>query len=379
MHRCLHGEQMNEPPATQPSRRTANEPDYAEMMLRYLGPVVAHAVHDDDVTEIYVNPSDRRVRLHSRTLGGIATESVLESARVELFLNAVAAWRGKILNGDAPQIEAELPDAHFRGSRLQGFVPPITSGPCFTIRKPASVVYSLDDLLEQGVLSPAYRDAIRHAVIDRRNILVVGGTNSGKTTLCNAVIHEMALQCPADRLVILEDTVELQCAAVDHLALRTTGDISLAQLVKGALRVSPSRIIVGEVRDHAALDLLDAWATGHPGGCATLHATSAPGALLRLDRLAQRANVPSQVALIAEAIHLIVVIERSTNANTKGVDFRGTQLRDAPSSGGLATRHVVDVNRVSRLTRDNQFVLQRCTSTGGWERVRARVVVQLTR
>jgi len=224
----------------------------------------------------------------------------------------------------------------FRGSRLQGFVPPITPAPTFTIRKPPAVVYSLDDYVTAGVVSPPQRLEFRRAVQAHRNILIAGGTNTGKTTLANALLKEVTDLCPTERLVILEDTVELQCAAADHLALRTGPSATLAQLVKSALRTSPTRIVVGEVRGSEALELLDAWATGHPGGVATVHASSAAGALLRLDRLAQRAHVPSQRALIAEAIHVIAVLE-----------------------GSHARRRVTELVRVNGLDADGHYVLHR--------------------
>jgi type IV secretion system protein VirB11 len=176
-------------------------------------------------------------------------------------------------------------------------------------------------------------------VREHQNILIVGGTNTGKTTLANALLKEVTDLFPTERIVILEDTVELQCLAPDHLALRTTPTVTLAQLVKSALRTSPTRIVVGEVRGSEALDLLDAWATGHPGGVATVHASSAEGALLRLDRLAQRANVPPQRHLVAEAIHLIAVVE-----------------------GSNAGRRVTDLVRVGGLGRDGCYVLQRAAT-----------------
>ena len=228
----------------------------------------------------------------------------------------------------------------FRGSRLQGFVPPITPAPAFTIRKPPAVVYSLDDYLAAGVISRAQRAAFRRAVREHQNILIAGGTNTGKTTLANALLKEITDLFPTERLVILEDTVELQCLAPDHLALRTTPTVTLAQLVKSALRTSPTRIVVGEVRGSEALDLLDAWATGHPGGVATVHASSPQAALLRLDRLAQRANVPPQRHLVAEAIQWIAVLE-----------------------GSHARRQVTDLVRVDGLDRDGHFVLHRPTLT----------------
>ena len=173
------------------------------------------------------------------------------------------------------------------------------------------------------------------AVEERANILVAGGTGSGKTTFANALLQEIAGRFPTDRIVVLEDTVELQCPAADTLALRTSSGLSLADLVKASLRTKPDRIVIGEVRDAAALDLLDAWATGHPGGIATLHATDPLGALHRLDRLAQRANVPPQRELVAEAIDLVVVLQ-----------------------GSHGQRRVRELVRVAGLDRNGQFRIQ---------------------
>jgi type IV secretion system protein TrbB len=312
--------------------------DVGEMLGRYLGPSVVSAFADEDVTEVYVNPQDGAVRVDSRSRGKIATGDHLSPHRIEMFLNAVAATTGATLTRDQPRVQAELPAAVFRGSRLQGFVPPVTSGPTFTIRKPPSVVYSLDEYVDARIISHRERAVLCQAVAEHWNVLVVGGTNSGKTTLVNAVLREITERFPQERLVILEDTVELRCSAPDHLALRTGPSVSLAELVRSTLRTSPDRIIVGEVRGPEALDLLDAWATGHPGGVATVHASTPEGALLRLDRLAQRANVPPQTALIADAIDLIVVIE-----------------------GGNSGRRVSDLVRVTGLAPDGRFVLHRFT------------------
>lgn len=325
-------------------------PDYAEMMARYLGGRVMTAFADDDVTELYVNPQDGAVRVESRRLGKMDTSYRLPRERIEMFLNAVAASHGGRLDAEHPSIQAELPQARFRGARLQGFVAPVTQGPCFTIRKPPAVVYPLESYVEQQRLPAAWRLRLAEAVRARESILVVGGTNTGKTTLANALLREIASARPADRVVILEDTVELQCAAPDHLALRTAPGVTLRDLVKQALRTSPTRIVVGEVRDATALDLLDAWATGHPGGVATLHATTIAGALLRLDRLAQRAGVPSQRALIADAVQLVVLLQNT-------------------SAQGGAARRVTDLVRVSGLTEEGRYVLHRCTERGTWEAV----------
>ena len=318
-----------------PSRiaRTSAE-RYAEIIARYLGPNLSGLFADDDVTEIYVNPQESTVRVDTRSRGKITTGERMPAHRVEMLLNAVAASVGENLTPENPRLQAELPKPVFRGSRLQGFVPPVSTGPSFTIRKPPTVIYSLDDYVASSVISAAHRDELRRAVAEHRSIVIAGGTNTGKTTLANALLQEITQQFPHDRLVLLEDTVELQCAAQDHLALRTNGRVTLADLVRNTLRTSPDRIIVGEVRGAEALDLLDAWATGHPGGVATVHASSADGALLRLDRLAQRANVPPQASLVAEAVGLVVVIE-----------------------GGNARRRVADIARVEGIGLDGRYQL----------------------
>jgi type IV secretion system protein VirB11 len=307
---------------------------YAEIIARYFGPNLSGLFADDDVTEIYVNPQESAVRVDTRSRGKITTGERMPAHRVEMLLNAVAASVGENLTPENPRLQAELPKPVFRGSRLQGFVPPVSTGPSFTIRKPPTVIYSLDDYVAGSVISAAHRDDLRRAVAEHRSIVIAGGTNTGKTTLANALLQEITHQFPHERLVLLEDTVELQCAARDHLALRTNGRVTLADLVRNTLRTSPDRIIVGEVRGAEALDLLDAWATGHPGGIATVHASSPEGALLRLDRLAQRANVPPQAALVAEAVGLVVVIE-----------------------GGNARRRVADIARVDGLGLDGRYQL----------------------
>jgi type IV secretion system protein VirB11 len=269
---------------------------------------LAGALKDDDVTEVYVNPQDHQVRIETRSGGRTEFPCTIESDQVEMFLNAAAARAGVLLRPESPFLETTLPDEFFRRARLQGFVPPVVREPAFTIRKPPALVYGLDEYVKQLRLLPSHRERLRSAVRSHESILVCGATGCGKTTFANAIIHEMAMAWPRERIVILEDTAELQCVAKDHLALRTPAGGALAHLVKATLRANPDRIIVGEVRDEAALDLLDAWSTGHPGGVATIHARTPEGALSRLDRLAQRANVPSQGALIAEAVEWVVVM-----------------------------------------------------------------------
>jgi type IV secretion system protein VirB11 len=149
--------------------------------------------------------------------------------------------------------------------------------------------------------------ALRGAVAARRNILIAGGTSTGKTTLANALLAEGAKT--SDRVVLIEDTRELQCAAPNLVALRTKdGVASLAELVRSSLRLRPDRIPIGEVRGAEALDLLKAWGTGHPGGIGTIHAGTALGALRRLEQLVQEAVAVVPRALIAETLDLIAVL-----------------------------------------------------------------------
>jgi P-type conjugative transfer ATPase TrbB len=307
---------------------------YTEMMMRYLGPRIVDAFRADDITEVYINPNDYRVRYDTRSRGRIDSGLTIDPVRVEMFLNAVATALGETLGGAQPFLEAELPAAGFRGSRLLGFIAPAASGPGFVARKRASTVYTLADYVASGTLTTRQGAALARAVDEHWNLVIAGGTNSGKTTLANALLSEVARRYPDERIVVLEDTVELQCPARDTLALRSGPTVTLRDLVRRTLRANPDRIIVGEVRGAEALDLLDAWATGHPGGVATVHASSALGALRRFDRLAQRANVPSQAVLIAETVHVIVV------------------MRGSPVS-----RRVSELVRVAGLTADGQYLL----------------------
>ena len=274
------------------------------MLSTAMGPAIAAALADPAVIEVMVNP-DGRLWLDRHGDGRIDTGARLGAAEVERIIRLVASHVGQEANADRPVVSAELPES---GERFEGLLPPVAPAPCLAIRKPARVLYRLDDYLQARIVTDAQAAALRAAVADRRNIVVVGGTSSGKTTLVNALLAEVA--DGGDRVILIEDTRELHCAAADSVSLRTKpGVASLADLVRATLRLRPDRIVVGEVRGPEALDMLKAWNTGHPGGLTTLHANSARAGLYRLEQLIQEAVVTVPRRLIAEAVDVVVFLQ----------------------------------------------------------------------
>jgi type IV secretion system protein VirB11 len=300
------------------------------MLRTAMGPAIAAALGDPRVIEIMVNP-DGALRVDILGEGRVDTDVMIDPSQTERIIRLVASYARAEVHGDAPIISAELPayEAGRAGERFEGVLPPVSTGPCFSIRKPASRLYRLEDYVRDGIMSETAAALLRDAVTRRSNILVAGSTSSGKTTLANALLAEMA--SIDERIILIEDTRELQCPAADSVALRTRpGIISMADLVRSTMRLRPDRIIVGEVRGPEALDMLKAWNTGHPGGIATVHANSAAAALYRLESLVQEAVVAVPRRLIAEAIDAIVFIsgrgaERrvSSIAQVNGLDVHG--------------------------------------------------------
>ncbi|MBI1215946.1 MAG: P-type conjugative transfer ATPase TrbB [Alphaproteobacteria bacterium] len=282
------------------------------MLHTALGPAIAAILHAPDTIEIIVNPDGcvfvERIG-ESRAAAGFS----LGAAEAERAIRLIASLTGSEATRERPIVSAELPP---HGERFEGVLPPVARAPCFAIRKPASRVIRLSEYVEDGVITAEQKSLLEVAINARANIIVAGGTGSGKTTLANALLAEIAAL--DQRIVILEDTRELQCAAADVVALRTQpGSVSLGDLVRSTMRLRPDRIVVGEVRGREALDLLKAWNTGHPGGLATIHANSARSALARLEQLAMEGAASPPTALIAETIDLVVFIERGGRAGRK--------------------------------------------------------------
>nr|WP_299864768.1 P-type conjugative transfer ATPase TrbB [uncultured Roseobacter sp.] len=273
------------------------------MLRTALGPHVSSWLDDTTVVEVMLNP-DGRLWVDRLSEGLADTGERLSAADGERIIRLVAHHVGAEVHAGAPRVSAELPGT---GERFEGLLPPVVAAPAFAIRKPAVAVFTLDDYVRANTMDADAAEALRDAIAMRANILVAGGTSTGKTTLTNALLAEVAKS--SDRVVLIEDTHELQCLTPNLVALRTKdGVATLSDLVRSSLRLRPDRIPIGEVRGPEALDLLKAWGTGHPGGIGTIHAGTAIGALRRLEQLIQEAVVTVPRALVAETIDIIAVL-----------------------------------------------------------------------
>jgi type IV secretion system protein VirB11 len=282
-----------------------------EALRHALGATVLAGLEEAAVVEILANP-DGRLILDRIGEGRCDTGQVLSLEARERAIRLIADYVGETVTRENPRLSGVLPET---GERFQAMLPPVAAGPAFSIRKRPAVIWRLDDYVRDGVMSGAQAEALRVAARDRLNILISGGTGSGKTTLANAVLAEPAFA--GDRVFLIEDTPELQCSAWDVVSVVTRRQpkaIGVADLVRDALRMRPDRIVIGEMRDGAAaLETLKSWNTGHPGGLSTVHANSAIEALRRMEDLI--GEVASQVPhrMIGEAVKCVVHIRRTSS------------------------------------------------------------------
>lgn len=280
-----------------------------EALRHALGPEILDALVEPKVIEILVNP-DGRLVLDVAGEGRSDTGVRLDPDARERVVRLIADYVGDPVTREDPRLSGVLPGT---GERFQGFLPPVTTGPAFSIRKRPAIVWRLDDYVRDGVMSRNQAETLRMAVADRRNLLISGGTGSGKTTLANALLAEPAFA--GDRVFLIEDTPELQCSAWDLVATLTRRYpvvIGVVDLVRDALRMRPDRIVVGEMREgSAALETLKAWNTGHPGGLSTIHANSAREALSRLEDLIAEVAPAVPRRTISHAVDLVVHIQRT--------------------------------------------------------------------
>lgn len=278
--------------------------------LRYaLGPVILDALANPDVVEIMLNDDGT---LWIESLGKMKCAGKVTADDAIVILNNVSSALNGQISNENPLVEGELP---LGGERFEGIAPPVVQQAVFAIRKKAGKVFPLSDYVRLGVLSFLQSELLRRAIADRQNILVVGGTGSGKTTFCNALLNELSILMPETRMLLLEDTRELQCALANRVFLRATEWTDMARLSAAVNRLRPDSITVGEVRAGGpALALLKLWNTGHPGGMATVHANSAYKGLTRMDQLIQEVSSNPQRVLIGEAVNIVVFLERYQGA-----------------------------------------------------------------
>lgn len=269
-----------------------------------LGPVL-ELLEDADVVEILANGDGILwADTHSR---GLEQRGEFSAVQIETLLRTIAGQRGIVVGEDAPVLETRLP---VWGARVEGIVSPVVEGAAMALRKPASLVYTLADYVEQGMVDQPQAAELGRAVVERRNIIVSGGPGSGKTTFANALLDHLARAAAEQRVVILEDTPELQCNVRNRIIMRAAGSVDLRQLVRATLRLRPDRVIVGEVRGAEALDLLKVWNTGVPGGIATIHANSASAVSARLRDLIAEGGVHAGPHLIEDTVDVVVHLER---------------------------------------------------------------------
>jgi type IV secretion system protein VirB11 len=273
-----------------------------------MGPVLAAALTDPRVVEVMVNP-DGAIWIERAGQGRGFSGEHMAAADAERILRLLADHVGEVVTREQPLVSATLPET---GERFQGVYMPVATSPSFSIRKRPSFVYTLADYVREGVMGDQQAQILARAAAERANILIAGGTGTGKTTLANAIL---ALPAYAqDRVILIEDTPELRCSAADQIALltkRSDPPVTMTDLVRACLRLRPDRIVIGEVRDGSALDLLKAWNTGHPGGLATLHANSALEALSRLEDLIGEVIAQVPYRAIGQAVDLIAFLKRA--------------------------------------------------------------------
>ncbi len=275
-------------------------------LKREMGEVIVAALADPKVLEICAN-SDGYIWLDKTGEGLRTTGMTVSPENLSAALGTVAAMLGTELNEKSPLLEGRIP---FTTSRINGSIPPVSpDGPSLSIRKHTSQRIPLSQYEEEGRITPEAIAYLRNALRDEKNIAVSGGTSSGKTTFTNALVAELVEIAPQDRLIVIEDTAELQCATRNKQCFVTTETVTMQRLVRAAMRFRPDRILVGEVRGGEALELLKAWNTGHPGGITTLHANNAAAALLRIEMLVSEVSASPMSALIGEAVDVVVHME----------------------------------------------------------------------
>ncbi len=297
-----------------------------EKLYHDLGNTLIECLEEKAIHEIMLNPDGYLWIDHATT--GLQSITQLRSPQAFAIIHAVAGLHDFIITQQSPLLEAELPFFRsLQGQRFIAQIPPIVSGPSFTIRKRSDIIFTLDDYRQTERITESQIVVLRDLIRNRKNILICGGPGSGKTTVINALILEMLQQDAQQRLLILEDVPELQCQAVNKVSMLTTATVTMTSLVRTAMRMRPDRILIGEVRGAEALDMLKAWNTGCPGGLCSVHANGAEEAIQRILDLAMENRLTAQpIQLVAHTIDAIVSVVRQKHQ--KGFIHEILGLRD---------------------------------------------------
>jgi pilus assembly protein CpaF len=283
-----------------------------EVILPFLRPI-AHLISDPYISEVMVNGSGRVFVERSGQLEAVADVTIREQ-NLRVAVRNLARVLGDDISEERPLLDARLPD----GSRVAAALPPVSlGGTTLTIRKFQSRFFSADELVHTGTLTAAQLACLRRGIEARENVLISGGTGTGKTTLLNALA---AFLPPDDRLVLIEDTAELRLEASNLVRFEARREqpgvpaVTIRDLVRATLRHRPDRIVLGEVRGGEAFDLLQALNSGHWGTLSTIHANSAEQALSRFASCVMQSgvDVPYQAVrlAIADCLQLLVHLER---------------------------------------------------------------------
>ncbi len=283
-------------------------------LRRDLGQVICAALDERTTTEVVVN-SDGSIWVERFGRGMEREEATILPEQAMRVMTTTAALLKMVVNQQQPIIEGLLP---LDGSRFAGSVPPISTNASFNIRKKPMTIFTLEEYVENGTMTGEQMQAIHHAIDEKLNILVIGGTGSGKTTLLNAILDGVAKRTPLDRVVMIQDTDEVQCKAPNVESFISTKDFDMTYLLRHTMRRSPVRIVVGEVRGPEAHVLVKAWGTGHPGGVGTVHADSAEDGLPRIEDLIEE-DPGKRVRpwSLAKAINVLVYIEKETTGQRR--------------------------------------------------------------
>jgi pilus assembly protein CpaF len=318
---------------------------------------------DDSVTEVMVNgPFDvwveRQGRLYQTTV------RFNDDSHLRRIINKMVAQVGRRIDESSPMVDARLPD----GSRVNAVIPPLSlSGPLITIRKFANKRLDLQEMIRLGTLNESTVDFLQRCIAAQLNVLISGGTGTGKTTLLNALSQAVS---DSERIVTIEDAAELQLKQAHVLRLEGRpkniegqGEISIRDLVRNALRMRPDRIIVGEVRGAEALDMLQAMNTGHDGSLTTVHANAPRDALARIETMVLMAGYDLPLRAIrqqiASALDMIVHLERLEDGSRRVTAITEVQRMESE----VITLQEIFAFKIERVQKD-RAVVGRMEATG---------------